>query len=55
MIHFSIAIDALGNFFVVDSDNSRIQIFDDDGEFQSKFGSADSGIDEYLGSAVQVL
>ncbi|BDQ31704.1 fibronectin type III domain-containing protein [Nitrosopumilus zosterae] len=47
----SIARDALGKFFVVDSDNSRIQIFDDDGEFQSKFGSSDSGIDEYLGSA----
>ena len=51
----SIAIDALGKFFVVDSDNSRIQIFDDDGEFQSKFGSADSGIDEYLGSAAGIV
>jgi DNA-binding beta-propeller fold protein YncE len=51
----NIAIDALGKFFVVDSDNSRIQIFDDDGEFQLKFGSADSGIDEYLGSAVGIV
>ena len=44
----SIARDALGKFFVVDSDNERVQIFDDDGEFQSKFGSSDSGLDEYL-------
>ena len=47
----SIARDALGKFFVVDSDNSRVQVFDDDGEFQFKFGSSDSGLDEYLGSA----
>ncbi len=47
----SIARDAIGKFFVVDTDNSRIQIFDDDGEFQSKFGSSNSGDDEYLGSA----
>ncbi|EIJ65721.1 fibronectin type III domain protein, partial [Candidatus Nitrosopumilus salaria BD31] len=47
----SIARDALGKFFVVDSDNFRVQIFDDDGEFQSKFGSSNSAIDEYLGSA----
>ncbi len=51
----SIARDALGKFFVVDSDNSRVQIFDDDGEFQSKFGSSDSGDDEYLGSAVGIV
>ena len=36
----SIAIDALGKFFVVDSDNERVQVFDDDGEFQFKFGSS---------------
>ncbi len=47
----SIAINILGKFFVVDSDNERIQVFDDDGEFQSKFGSSDSGDDEYLGQA----
>ena len=51
----SITIDALGKFFVVDSDNSRIQIFDDDGEFQSKFGSSDNSIDEYLGSATGIV
>ena len=51
----SIAIDALGKFFVVDSDNERVQIFDVDGEFQSKFGSSDSGLDEYLGSAKGVV
>ena len=51
----SIARDALGKFFVVDSDNARVQIFDDDGKFQSKFGSSDSGDDEYLGSAVGIV
>jgi len=48
---FSVARDALGEFFVVDSGNGRIQVFDDDGEFQSKFGSSNSALDEYLGSA----
>jgi DNA-binding beta-propeller fold protein YncE len=51
----SIVIDALGKFFVVDSDNERVQIFDDDGEFQSKFGSSNSGLDEYLGSAKGIV
>jgi len=51
----SIARDALGKFFVVDSDNERVQIFDDDGEFQSKFGSSDNGLDEYLGSAKGIV
>ena len=51
----AIARDALGKFFVVDSDNDRVQIFDDDGEFQSKFGSSDSGLDEYLGSAKGIV
>jgi len=47
----SIAIDALGKFFVADSDNKRIQVFEDDGEFQLKFGSSSSADDEYLGLA----
>ncbi|AFS81213.1 fibronectin type III domain-containing protein [Candidatus Nitrosopumilus koreensis AR1] len=51
----SIAIDALGRFFVVDTDNERVQVFDDDGEFQFKFGSSDSGDDDYLGSANGVV
>ncbi|MGY5144310.1 MAG: fibronectin type III domain-containing protein, partial [Candidatus Nitrosopumilus sp. bin_32a] len=51
----SIARDALGKFFVVDSDNQRVQIFDDDGEFQSKFGSSNSALDEYLGSAKGIV
>jgi len=51
----SIAIDALGKFFVVDSDNERIQIFDDKGEFQLKFGSSDSGIPEYIGSGKGIV
>ncbi|MFB5615402.1 MAG: fibronectin type III domain-containing protein, partial [Candidatus Nitrosomaritimum yanchengensis] len=51
----SIAIDTLGKFFVIDEGNQRVQIFDDDGEFQSKFGSSDSGLDEYLGSAKGIV
>ncbi|QLH05499.1 hypothetical protein C5F49_01130 [Nitrosopumilus oxyclinae] len=51
----AIARDALGKFFVVDSSNERVQIFDDDGEFQLKFGSSDSGLDEYLGSAKGIV
>jgi len=47
----SIAMDALGKFFVADSDNKRIQIFDDDGEFQLKFGSPSSADEEYLSLA----
>ena len=51
----AIARDVSGEFFVIDSDNERIQIFDDDGEFQLKFGSSDSELDEYLGSAEGVV
>ena len=51
----AIARDQLGKFYVVDSDNQRVQIFDDDGEFQSKFGSSDNSLDEYLGSAEGIV
>ena len=51
----SIALDAFGKYFVVDADNERIQVFDDDGEFQFKFGSSDSGDDEYLGGAEGIV
>lgn len=51
----SIVIDALGKFYVVDADNERIQVFDDDGEFQFKFGSSDSGDDEYLGGVESIV
>ena len=51
----SIAMNALGKFFVVDSDNKRIQVFDDEGEFQLKFGSSSSGDDEYLGLAKGIV
>jgi len=51
----SIAIDALGKFFVADSDNKRIQVFDDDGEFQLKFGSPSSGDEEYIGLAKGIV
>ncbi|MCA9828535.1 MAG: fibronectin type III domain-containing protein, partial [Nitrosopumilus sp.] len=47
----SIARDALGKFFVVDEGNQRVQIFHDDGKFQSKFGSSNSADSNYLGSA----
>ena len=52
---FSIARDSIGKFYVVDSDNERVQIFDDDGEFQSRFGSSDNSDDEYLGSATGIV
>ena len=51
----SIARDALGEFFVVDEDNNRVQIFDDDGEFQSKFGSSNSADNNYLGAAKGIV
>ncbi len=50
-----IATDALGKFFVVDSENERVQVFDDDGEFQFKFGSSNSGDDDYLGGAQGIV
>ena len=51
----SIARDTLGNFFVVDEGNQRVQIFDDSGEFQSKFGSSNSADDNYLGSSKGIV
>ncbi|WP_428324412.1 fibronectin type III domain-containing protein [Nitrosopumilus sp.] len=50
-----IAMDALGKFFIVDSENERVQIFDDDGEFQFKLGSSNSGNDDYLGGAQGIV
>ncbi len=47
----SITRDAFGIFFVVDSANDRVQMFSEKGKFKSKFGSSDSGVDEYFGSA----
>ena len=46
----SIALDTPKKIFVADSDNKRIQVFDDDGKFQSKFGSSNSGSTAYIGS-----
>ena len=51
----SIARDTSGKFFVVDEFNKRVQIFDDDGEFQSKFGSSNSADNNYLGSAKGIV
>ena len=46
----SITLDLRGNFFVVDSDNGRVQRFNDDGRFEIKFGSVKSTAPDYLGS-----
>ncbi|MCE2507600.1 MAG: fibronectin type III domain-containing protein, partial [Nitrosopumilaceae archaeon] len=46
----SITRDSFGKYYVADSDNDRVQIFNDYGEFQTKFGSSDSGNDDYLGT-----
>ena len=51
----SITLDDFGRYFVVDADNERVQVFDDDGRFQFKFGSSDSGHDEYLGAAKGIV
>ncbi len=51
----SIALDVFGKFFVTDTNNERIQVFDDDGEFQFKLGSSNSGDDEYLGEAKGIV
>ena len=40
-----------GDVYVVDSDNNRVQRFQEDGDFDNlEFGSPSSGDDEYLGS-----
>jgi len=41
------AIDYLGNLYVVDNGNNRIQVFDSSGSFLSKFGTYGSGIGEF--------
>ena len=45
-----VTVDAFGDIFVADSLNDRVQRFDDDGDFEIKFGSSDSGDPDYLGS-----
>ena len=45
---FGITIDDSGDIFVVDSENYRIQKFNDDGVFELKFGSTDSSENSYL-------
>ena len=42
-----VAIDSLGNIFVVDSFNNRIQKFDQNGNFIMKFGKSGSGDGEF--------
>ena len=46
----AVAIDSFGDIYVVDSQNDRIQRFDDDGDFEKKFGSSNSNDSDYLGS-----
>ena len=36
---FAIAVDQAGNVYVVDQSNHRVQIFDDEGQFITQFGS----------------
>jgi len=45
---FGISLDKNGDVFVVDSENYRIQKFDNNGFFELKFGSTDSADDDYL-------
>ena len=42
-----VAIDSLGNIFVVDSFNNRVQKFDQNGNFIMKFGTAGTGNGEF--------
>jgi DNA-binding beta-propeller fold protein YncE len=46
----NVAVDEFGDIFVVDSQNDRIQRFDNDGDFEIKFGSSDSNDQDYLGT-----
>ena len=42
-----IEFDSSGNFFVVDTNNDRIQIFDSDGNYLMQFGSTGTGNGEF--------
>ncbi len=50
-----IAIDSVGNIYVVDSQNNRVQKFDDDRDFESKFGSSNSAESDYLGEPRSIV
>ena len=50
----SIAKDKSDRFFVVDSDNHRVQKFDDSWEFQLEFGSSNARVDDYFDSAAGI-
>jgi tripartite motif-containing protein 71 len=43
-----IAVDLSNNIYVADSDNNRIQKFDNSGKFTTKIGSAGSGKGQLL-------
>jgi len=44
-----VTVDAFGDIYVVDSQNDRVQRFDDDGDYEIKFGSSNSNDQDYLG------
>ncbi len=46
-IPHSIAFDSLGNMYVTDTDNHRVQKFTPDGQFISKWGTLGSGDGEF--------
>jgi YHS domain-containing protein len=48
---FNVAVDALGNVYTVESDNSRVQVFDSDGNFLRKWGSHGSGDGQFRDAA----
>ena len=46
-LYGGIAVDSKGNVYVVDRHNNRIQKFDSDGNFTTKWGGIGSGVGEF--------
>jgi|GEM_PF-2352723 len=44
---WNVAVDALGNVYTTESDNSRVQVFDSDGNFLRKWGGFGTGDGEF--------
>ena len=51
----SITSDSDDIFYIVDTENKRVQIIDEDGKFRAKFGSSVSSAEDYLGSASGIV